>query len=280
MRLFFVSDLHVDVPGNEPFVRSVAALAADEKPDVIVVAGDVCNGPARLEETLAWFRPHAPHALFVPGNHDLWTLGESESARDIYYRTLPRVAAAAGFTSLATEPMVLGSTAFVGTMAWYDYSFADPADGFTDDQLRSKIRNGMQWMDARFVRWVDGGGVSLSDADVTELMCEDLRDQLDAVTDDSVDKVILVTHHLPDVRLSPPSFYSERLAFFRSFLGSNRFAQICGADPRVTLALAGHVHAIRSVQLGGLAMRTCPVGYPKDRVTAVEPSERRLLIDV
>lgn len=281
MRVFFASDLHVDVAGNEPFVRELAAIAAADRPDVVIIAGDVCNGTARLGPTLRLFADAAQHRVYVPGNHELWALSAGEpAARERYYQEIPRIARAAGFHPLVTEPLVVADVGFAGTMGWYDYSFTDPADGYTPAELAAKTRDGLQWMDGRYVRWTGPDGRALADAEVAALMLDDLRDQLDALAGEPLRTILLVTHHLAFKSLVPPVFVDGHLKFFRAFLGSEGFGEAARKDARVSLALAGHVHSVRSVQEGGIAARTCPTGYPRERKPGVVPADRRLLLEI
>lgn len=281
MRIFFASDLHVDVPGNADFVRALADVAAADAPDVVIIAGDVCNGVRALGRTLASFAPAAPNRFYVPGNHELWATSDGEpEARERYYRELPSIARDAGFHPLITDSAIAGDVGFAGTMAWYDYSFADPQDGFSTDAIATKSHEGREWMDRRFVHWRDADGRAMPDPEVTALLLEDLAGQLDELAGAPVRQIILVTHHLAFREIVPPVFVDGHLKFFRSFLGATGFGALAAQDPRVTLALAGHVHSIRAAQHGAITVRTCPVGYPRERKTAGLPAERRLLLDV
>jgi 3',5'-cyclic AMP phosphodiesterase CpdA len=281
VRIFFASDLHVDVPGNEPFVKELAAIAAADRPDVVVIAGDVCNGTGRLAPTLRLFADAAPHRVYVPGNHELWALGGGEPpAREKYYRELPRIARAAGYHPLVTEPLVVGDVGFLGTMGWYDYSFAGSSGEFSRAELEAKTRDGLQWMDGRYVRWTGADGGRLSDPEVADLLLEDLRDQLESLANAPLRTMVLITHHLAFRSLVPPVFVDGHLRFFRAFLGSERLGELARAEPRISHALAGHVHSVRSAQEGDILARTCPTGYPRERKPGVTPADRRLLIEV
>jgi hypothetical protein len=281
VRAFLASDLHVDAPGNAEFVRRLAVLARDDRPDVVIIAGDVCNGVRDLAATLRLFAPAAPARIYVPGNHELWATRDGDAgARERYYRELPAIARAEGFHPLVTESVILGDVGFAGTMGWYDYSFAGPIPEFPESELATKRRDGLEWLDRRFVRWTDAEGAPLTDAEVADLMIADLRAQLESLAGTALRSVVLVTHHLAFTGVIPPIFVDGRLRFFRAFLGSTRLGDAAASDPRITLALAGHVHSVRSARHGRIEARTCPVGYPRER-RADEPVEaRRLLIDV
>jgi 3',5'-cyclic AMP phosphodiesterase CpdA len=279
--MFFASDLHVDVAGNAAFAQELADLAASDHPDVVVIAGDVCNGTGRLAATLRLFAGAAPHRIYVPGNHELWALGPGEpEARERYFQELPRIAREAGFHPLVTDPLVVGDVGFVGTMGWYDYSFTGPEEGWSQAELATKSHDGLEWMDRRFVRWKGTDGRPLGDPEVLELMVEDLRDQIESLADAPLRTIVLVTHHLGFPSLVPPVFVDGHLKFFRAFLGSRRLGEAVRSDLRVSLALAGHVHSVRRAQEGPIDARTCPTGYPRERKPGVTAADRRLLLDV
>jgi hypothetical protein len=201
-------------------------------------------------------------------------------ARERYYRELPAIARAEGFHPLVAESRVVGDVAFAGTMGWYDYSFADAADGFSHDELATKRHDGMEWLDRRYVRWKADDGTPLTDADVAGLMVEDLQDQIDALAGVPARAVVVVTHHLAFRGVIPPVFVGGHLRFFRAFLGSEKLGALVEADPRITLAVAGHVHSVRTARHGRVTARTCPVGYPRERKPEETPADRRLLVDL
>jgi Calcineurin-like phosphoesterase len=281
VKVFFASDLHVDAPGNAAAVAALADLAAAERPDVVVIAGDVCNGTAKLAPTLRMFANAAPHRVYVPGNHELWGTDQGKpGTRERYYQDLPRIAREAGFHPLVVEPLVVADVGFVGTMGWYDYSFADPADGWSAEEIATKSRDGLEWMDRRYVRWKGPDGLPSPDPDVAGLLLEDLRDQIDSLSSAPLRTAVLVTHHLPFRSLVPPVFVDGRLKFFRAFLGSVRLGEAARADPRISVAYAGHVHSVRGAQEGPIRAFTCPMGYPRERKDGETATSRRLLIDV
>lgn len=71
-RILFVSDLHLGALGTRHLPRELASLAARERPDLILVGGDLVDrgrGLAPLRGLFAEWSATAP-TLAVPGNHD------------------------------------------------------------------------------------------------------------------------------------------------------------------------------------------------------------------
>ena len=122
MRLFLTADLHYNHPKSRPLADELIDRMNASGGDVLIVIGDtaVFDGTA-LEECLSRFRFDGPR-LFVAGNHELWT--NSSDSYGVFTEDLPRRVRALGWRWLESEPFVAGDIAIVGTVGWYDYSFA------------------------------------------------------------------------------------------------------------------------------------------------------------
>ena len=71
MKLLAISDLHL---ANQVNRDAVAAVAPREE-DWLIVAGDVGESDEHLHFALSHLVPRFRQLIWVPGNHDLWTLG-------------------------------------------------------------------------------------------------------------------------------------------------------------------------------------------------------------
>ena len=69
--LLGVSDLHVTHPDNR---RVVEALRPHSPADWLLVCGDISETPADVEWTLSLLSERFARVVWVPGNHELWTL--------------------------------------------------------------------------------------------------------------------------------------------------------------------------------------------------------------
>lgn len=76
MKLFAISDLHLAYEVNR---RAVAELPA-RPDDWLIVAGDVGETQDHLRLALDVLQPKFKQLLWVPGNHDLWTLPGNDDA--------------------------------------------------------------------------------------------------------------------------------------------------------------------------------------------------------
>jgi 3',5'-cyclic AMP phosphodiesterase CpdA len=135
MKLYAISDLHVASPAT----RRAVSTIAEHPDDWLILAGDIGETLPHLEWTLRVLRPRFRQLVWVPGNHDLWTLpNDPNQARgESRYRQL--VALCQSLDVLTPEdPYTVWPVAEAGGVVLaplfllYDYTFRRP--GSTKDQ--------------------------------------------------------------------------------------------------------------------------------------------------
>eukprot|EP00920_Eleutheroschizon_duboscqi_P031213 GHVT01075482.1.p1 GENE.GHVT01075482.1~~GHVT01075482.1.p1 ORF type:complete len:231 (+),score=13.97 GHVT01075482.1:681-1373(+) len=70
MRIFCVSDLHVDYVENLTWLSSLSDV--EYRADIVLVAGDVSHDSSRLLDALQQLKRKFRLVFFTPGNHDVW----------------------------------------------------------------------------------------------------------------------------------------------------------------------------------------------------------------
>lgn len=140
MRLFAVSDLHVDYQPNVAWIDSLSM--ADYRDDALIVAGDLSHRQALVLASLAALNDRFAHVLFVPGNHDIWVTRKDRGDSMARHRDLRSAVAALG---VHVDPLYLPDVTIVPLLSWYDFSFGEPG---------RKLR--LAWMDFHRCRWPDG----------------------------------------------------------------------------------------------------------------------------
>lgn len=75
MRLFAISDIHVDYAHNMAWVEGLSNL--DYAADTLLLAGDVSHDLDKLSRALEALARKFRNVFFVPGNHDLWLIRTS-----------------------------------------------------------------------------------------------------------------------------------------------------------------------------------------------------------
>lgn len=74
MKLLAVSDLHVRHAKNRRFVEEIAAARPSRSPDWLILGGDLGESSRDLELVFEALAPKFARLVWVPGNHELWTV--------------------------------------------------------------------------------------------------------------------------------------------------------------------------------------------------------------
>src|SRR5207248_8751618 len=169
----------------------------------------------------------------------------------VYQEYLPQISAERGYTYLDQGPLTLPGVALVGSMNWYDYSWA--ADELRrrlpdwEDRVRFKAFSRGRHNDARYVRW------PLDDVHFTQQVVANFQRHLQQALGQA-ERAVVVTHHPPFYglsfpRLGPPTTTDGLL--WDAFAGNRSLEAILekNAD-RVGFAFCGHTHRARENSLG------------------------------
>ena len=283
MRLIVTADLHYDHAKSRPSADDIISNINHTGCDVLLVVGDAAaSAGTGIEECLSRFTHRGPK-LFVPGNHELWTL-EADSY-ELFTRILPRRIESLGWHWLESRPFVDGQIAIVGTLGWYDYSFAQRELGIPTRFYAKKISPGAASHFSEHAhllnpsddispkamevvaRWNDGRFVKLHRPDeqfLDELLGK-LRSQLNELTDNlhrsTRDiQIVAATHHLPFRELLPPS-HSAQWDFTKAYLGAEKLGQLLLEFPHITYAFCGHSHFAARARIGHIDAVNIGSGY-------------------
>lgn len=243
MRIFALSDIHVDYEPNMAWVQDLSRF--DFVDDLLILAGDISHKRQLLDRCLSALTRRFRQVLFVPGNHDLWVLGETPGMDSLEkFSVVQRIAADCG---AAMEAIRFGRMLVVPLLGWYDYSFGKP-----EETLRRA------WADFRACRWPDGYGV-------TEVAAYFDRMNV-APSLEGADTRITVSHFMPRIDLIP-DFVHSRHRILDPVLGSTRLEQQLRKINPAT-HVYGHSHINQSVWLDGIRYVNNAFGYPQEtRIT-------------
>jgi predicted phosphohydrolase len=135
-KVVIVSDLHLGITSANAISEMVYAIEA-EKPDLTVLAGDIGEGLENFRACLKLFAHIPGDVAVIAGNHDVWALTDV-SSQELWERALPDAVKDVGMIWLEETDWRYGAVAVVGSLAWYDYSAADPkhSRGFSCSDLR------------------------------------------------------------------------------------------------------------------------------------------------
>jgi predicted phosphohydrolase len=283
LRLAVTADLHWGHRTGADAVRLLSRYLHAEPPDVLVLAGDLGVGP-QFDECLALFADLPSRKALTPGNHDLWVSETAElDSLNRYEEQLPRICARLGFHFLDRGPLLLPTEglALVGSINWYDYSWAleELRRRFPEEEyrLRSKRFTRGRHNDAHFVRW------PIDDVQFTARVASKLEQDLRAALE-TTPQAIVITHHPPFHDLSfprPDAPLNVDGLLWEAFCGNTAMEETLKRHAgRIPFVFCGHTHHAREGRLGPIhgyniggdysTKRLIVLDWPKGTATAHE----------
>jgi predicted phosphodiesterase len=239
MRIFALSDIHVDYEVNATWIANLSAV--DYRDDILILAGDVTDSLRLLEWCLTTLTARFRKVLFVPGNHDLWVMREGRNEDSL--QKFKRVAAIVESSGASMQVFRDRRIAIVPLLGWYDYSFGEPSE-----DLKS------MWMDYHACRWPVDFGVREIAAHFYALN--------DTRVATAADKVITFSHFLPRIDVMPRTIPKDKQLLY-PVLGSTLIEkQLRGIKP--SIHVYGHSHVNRNVTIDGILYVNNAFGYPQE----------------
>jgi predicted phosphodiesterase len=258
MRLLAISDLHLSHPAN----RAALTDITDHGDDWLIIAGDIAERLDHQEWAYRELGRRFGKLIWVPGNHDLWTVARKEEApaRGVArYRLLVELARAHGVVTpedpFLEWPLVDSLDGHRHVLAplflLYDYSFRPatvPRDGVRE--------------------WAREQGAECSDEVLLHAdpypsreawcaaRCQEAARRLAAIPADR--KTILINHwplradliHIPRIpRFSPWCGTTLTDDWHRRF--------------RAAVVVSGHLHTRRTNMIDGSRFEEVSLGYPR-----------------
>ncbi|MFI0357602.1 metallophosphoesterase family protein [Actinomadura sp. 9N407] len=254
--LFAISDLHVGFEDNKRFVEG---LRPEDEGDWLLVAGDVAERFSDVEWALRTLSEKYAKVVWVPGNHELWTIKDDpvQAKGEERYRRLVEMCRGLGVLT-PEDPYAVwdgtdGPVTVVPLFVLYDYTFRPEGASNKEEALAIAYEAGIVCTDEALLypdpypsreAWCDARIAE------TERRLKELPEGT---------RTVLV-NHFPLVR-DPTEvlWYPE-------------FAQWCGTvrtgDWHVrygaTCVVYGHLHIPRTMHSDGVPFEEVSVGYPKE----------------
>ena len=247
MRVFAISDIHVDYPENRNWLSKLSSV--DFLEDVLIIAGDITDRLMLLQRCFQELSKKFLKVIFVPGNHELWVSRDKNYNSFEKYKQICDIAIEQG---ISIEPFHIDSLSIIPLLGWYDFSFSKPSEELMD-----------VWTDFRACSWPN----QLHPADITKYFLKKNVDRLQL----SNKTIISCSHFLPRIDLMP-DYIPKKYHYIYPVLGSELLEkQIRVLNP--STHVYGHSHVNHSVVIGGIQYVNNAFGYPSES----KISEKKLL---
>ncbi len=238
MRVFAISDLHIDYEKNKLWLFSLSEY--DYKKDILIVAGDITDKLDLLEKSFQYLAKIFHKVLYIPGNHELWVArSEIENSIEKYHH----ICKCADDNGISRDIYHYNGTSIVPLLGWYDFSFGEPGE---------KIKKA--WNDFYACEWPKGFDLT----DVTKFFVEQNTKYLDTQNE----KIISFSHFLPTIDVMPRTI-PGKFHYIYPVLGSNLLGeQLKILKPQIHIY--GHSHVNRNIHIDGIEYINNAFGYPNE----------------
>lgn len=234
MRLHILSDLHLEFQDYRP--ERVAA-------DIVILAGDIHVG----SEGIRWAKKCLPQKplIYVMGNHEFYGHSMQTLLSECRAETQ-----GTKIHLLENESVQIGGLTFLGCTLWTDFAlWPKPAEAM------EAARDYMS--DFRLIKTPSG---RLHPSDTVQLHRSSLGWLKAELKRHDPAKTVVVTHHAPSAKSTPPEFAHDVLngAFVSDLDTLIR-------QSRVPLWIHGHTHHCVNYTIGRTVLFSNQKGYPAER---------------
>ncbi|MFT7590027.1 MAG: Icc-related predicted phosphoesterase [Limisphaerales bacterium] len=238
MRIYTVSDLHVDYAENLRWVEALSKVEYQE--DVLICAGDISANDSLFKETLYLLRARFMRVFFVPGNHDIWVRKEDGIDSITRFEQLIQTCSEIDIDTAAAQ---VGGILIVPIFSWYDFSFAP---------LKPELKK--RWADFRMCKWPAG----MSHTEVTNWFHKRTE-----IPEKISSPVISFSHYLPEIDMLPDRIDPEGY-LLTAVLGSESLGEIV-KSLKPHYHICGHSHVNSISVIGQTTYINNAYGYPSER---------------
>lgn len=240
VRIQFLSDLHFDV---EPISKRISL---QEEVDVVVVAGDICEG---AEKGFAWLRStfgDTTEILTVAGNHTFYRhcLPDEVSAAKV-------AASAYRIHFLENSSVELFDTTFVGSTLGTDYNLF--GEGF---HVNAMFEANSKMMDHKTITWSKSPWQRFRAMEARRLHSKAIAYLKSEIAPDVDRRFVVVTHHAPSMKSVPSTYQNDLLSAAYASELSYLIDEL-----RPLLWLHGHIHSNSDYSISETRVVCNPHGY-------------------
>lgn len=261
MRLFAISDLHLQYPEN----RSALLTLRNHPEDCLALVGDIGESIDHLHFAFEVLRPRFKQLLWVPGNHELWTSKSQPLEGEAKYQSCVDTARYYGVLT-PEDPYPLyefGDKKFYlcPLFLLYDYTFCPQ---------RLPPRKAIEWAQEAGVHCVDEIRLKPTPyASVVEwchARCDETEKRLTALNGAQT----VLINHFP---LRYDLVFLPRIPRFSIWCGTERTTD-WHTRFNAGLVLSGHLHVPSTQYRNGVRFEEVSLGYPREWMRISEINRR------
>ena len=252
MKLYALSDLHINYPINRDAIKDLTPHPADW----LILGGDCCDTRQDLEWLLDELGPKWQQLIWVPGNHELWTRPDDAyqaRGKERYQGLIDTCRERGVYTPEDPYPCWPNNKRIVIAPLFllYDYSFGPK--GMTREQV-------LEWSAAQGIRCADERFLQTEPYPSPEAWCHErirwTKERLDRLPPDV--STVLINH------------FPLRSDLVRLY-NIPRFAPWCGTEKtndwhrqyRARVVVSGHLHMRATDWKDGVRFEEVSIGYPR-----------------
>jgi hypothetical protein len=253
MKLYAISDLHLGYEANQRALLEIRSRPADW----LILAGDVGETTAHLEFAFNVLKPQFERLVWVPGNHELWTLpGSPEAVRGRFkYDELVEFCRSQGVLT-PEDPYPIVTIAgreirIAPLFLLYDYSFR-PRDIPLERALDWAAEDGLECVDEMLLHpdpYADRAEWCRARCEMTERRLSAFRNDLPTV----------LISHFP---LREDLAKLPRIPRFSIWCGTRR-TEDWHIRFNAMVVVSGHLHIRSTSHRDGVRFEEVSLGYPR-----------------
>ena len=239
MRIQVFSDLHVDVAAAKPLTIGAGV-------DVVVVAGDTCQGAQAAFAHIRHIVPMHIPVVMILGNHEFYRCCQPEEL------AIARAKAPAfGIHLLENDTVSIGDVRFVGCTLWTDYRVFGSANAPTAMRTAAQGLN-----DHRRISWSKQPWARFRPAEALLLHSRSRKFLQTVVQAKHQLPTVVITHHAPHPRSLHPRYAKDLLS--AAYVSDLEDLMVAAAPE---LWVHGHVHTSFDYAVGRTRVLCNPHGY-------------------
>ncbi len=252
-KAIITSDLHHGIT-SPVRILSLRKEILRHDPDVIIIAGDIGEPAEEFDKCLSVFSGLPSPVGIVIGNHDLYATA-GNCSEDLWVSILPGMVKKHGLIWMEGEDIIIGDTAFVGSLAWYDYSsrapqFSDVTDDIFYEHKAHLVADGI------YIDW------KRKDTEFASELRDGLLKRLARAEEDRDVKKIIVVTHVPLLREQMVAYGPDNREA-DAYFGNLTLGKEVMRFSKVTNIISGHTHRPVEKEVGKINVQIVPGDYRK-----------------